>query len=246
MTGVARLLPSSSPRRARPPRLAQRLDLHDPRPVLAVAVRDQQQDRRPERRPCRTPADDLGPVVLDRLARAAAVAALAPGQVDGEAASVSEQPGRHALDDHPERRAVGFARGQEAQSASARAVSPAWRPRSARLRRPSAAGRRGLGDRRAPASSPAGSPSADRTPSARARASACSSPRVARLAGPERERRGALVEEHQLAVERRRPAASASREPRPLVDQVEHEQVAGGISSPGSASCRRSGRSTWR
>ena len=47
------------------------------------------------------------------------------------------------------------------------------------------------------------------------------------LAGPERERGGALVEEHRLAVhDRRAGRLRVAQQPRPVVDEVEHEQVA--------------------
>ena len=62
----------------------ERLDLHDLGPVLPVAVADQEQDRRAEGQAVADAGQDLGAVVLDRLARAAAVAALAAGEVDGE------------------------------------------------------------------------------------------------------------------------------------------------------------------
>ena len=100
--------------------------------------------------------DDLGPVLLDRLARAAAVAALAAGEVDGELVGRQREPGRDALERDAERRAVRFAGGQEAESAHdvgppiSRGGAPAAR-RAASVpaaRRPSAAvvaGRLALG-----------------------------------------------------------------------------------------------------
>ena len=47
-------------------------------------------------------AKDLGPVLLDCLARASAVAALAAGEVDGEVVGGDRQAGRDALDGDPE------------------------------------------------------------------------------------------------------------------------------------------------
>ena len=62
-------------------------------------------------------------VVLDLLARAAAVAALAAGQVDPEVRLGQREARRHALDDHAERPAVGLARGQEAERLGHRRVA---------------------------------------------------------------------------------------------------------------------------
>ena len=70
------------------------LDRHDLGPVLPVAVADEQQDRRAERQAVADAAEDLGPVLLDRLARAAAVAPLAAGEVDGEVVGGQGEPGR--------------------------------------------------------------------------------------------------------------------------------------------------------
>ena len=64
--------------------VGQRPDLHDPGPVLPVAVGDLEQDRRAQRAAVADAGQDPRPVLLDRLAGAAAVAALAAGEVDGE------------------------------------------------------------------------------------------------------------------------------------------------------------------
>ena len=58
--------------------VVQRPDLHDLGPVLPVAIADEQQHRRAERPAVSDPAEDLGPVLLDRLTSAAAIALLAP------------------------------------------------------------------------------------------------------------------------------------------------------------------------
>ena len=58
--------------------VVQRPDLHDLGPVLPVAVADEQQHRRAERPAVAHAAEDLGPVLFDRLTGAAAVALLAP------------------------------------------------------------------------------------------------------------------------------------------------------------------------
>ena len=90
------------------------------------------------------PAQDLGAVLLDRLARAAAIALLAARQVDGDGVLRQHESGRDALDGGPERGSVRLPGREEAE------------------RRHSAA---------AAAGSPVGSPSAERRPPARASAS---------------------------------------------------------------------------
>ena len=114
--------------------VAERLDLHHPRPVLPVAIGDHQEDRRAERRPVADARDDLGPVVLDRLARPATVAALAPGEIDREHVGRQREPGRDAVERDPERGPVQFAGGQEAEAAHdvGPQISRRRRPRSAR------------------------------------------------------------------------------------------------------------------
>jgi hypothetical protein len=95
--------------------VGERLDLHDPRPVLPVAVPDEEEDRRTQGPAVADPRDDLGPVLLDLLAGAATVAALPAAQVEGDGLGGKGQPGREALDGHPEEGAVGLAGGQEAK-----------------------------------------------------------------------------------------------------------------------------------
>ena len=96
--------------------VGQRLDLHDLGPVRPVAVLELQQDRRPERPPVPDAGQDLRPVLLDRLARAAPVPALAPREVDGDVVLGQREPGRHPLDDRAERGAVALAGGQEPEA----------------------------------------------------------------------------------------------------------------------------------
>ncbi len=168
---------------------AQRSDLHHPGPVLPIAVADEQEDRRSERPAVADPAEDLGPVLLDGLARPAAVAALATSQVDRDVVLGQGQAGRHALDRRPERRSVRLAGGQEPESGHSAAA---------------AAGSV------ASAGAPVGSPSAERRPPARASASFdLHELERRRLARPQRERGRPLMEEHQLAVR-----SSSPRPPR--------------------------------
>ena len=93
-----------------------RLHLHRTLPVLPVAVLDDQRHRRAQRLATAHAADDSGGVVLDLLALAAPVTALAPVQVriDGSP-GVERQSRRDALDDDGELRAVRFAGGEEAK-----------------------------------------------------------------------------------------------------------------------------------
>ena len=63
----------------------------------------------PSVRPCRTPDRISRPVVLDRLAGAAAVATLAAGEVDREVVLGQGEPGGHALDHGAEHRAMALA-----------------------------------------------------------------------------------------------------------------------------------------
>ena len=76
--------------------VGQRLDLHHRRPVLPVAVADHEQDRRPQGQAVADTGHDLGTVLLDRLARPAAVAALPSRQVDRDLVGRQRQapPGR--------------------------------------------------------------------------------------------------------------------------------------------------------
>ena len=75
--------------------------------------------------------DDLGPVLLDRLAGAATVAPLASGEVDGDRLGGQGQPGRHALDDDPEARGRATPR----RSGSGTRVGHAPQPAAAGRRR---------------------------------------------------------------------------------------------------------------
>ena len=102
-------------------RLVERLDLHHLRPVLPVAIGDEEEDRRTERHAMAHTGDDLGAVVLDLLARPAAIAALPAGEVDLEGIGREREPGRDALDRHAQRLAVRLARGQEAEGSHRRA-----------------------------------------------------------------------------------------------------------------------------
>ena len=145
----------------------ERLDGHDLRPVLPIAIPHEEQDRRAERRPVPDARHDLGSVLLDRLARAAAVPALATGEIDRQLVGGQGEPRRHALDRHAERLAVGFACCQESEAGHRRADASPDRPGQSAAVAAAAT---------SAAAVPAGSPSADRRPPARASASlACMS-----------------------------------------------------------------------
>jgi len=86
--------------------VGERGDLHDRRPVRRVLVWDEQEDRRAKGEAVPNPGDDLGPIVLDRLSRAAAVATLAAGEIGEEMLLGEREAGRHALDRDAQHRAV--------------------------------------------------------------------------------------------------------------------------------------------
>ena len=153
-------------------RVIEGLHGHHLGPVLPVAVAHQEQDRRAEGRAVSDATQDLGPVLLDRLAGATAVALLAPDQVERDFVGRELQAGRNTLDRHPQGRAVRFAGGQEAE------CGHRSRRRCAVV---SAAGQSTTVAVAGSLTSPlTGSPSAERSPPARASASfACMSSRGA-------------------------------------------------------------------
>ena len=72
----------------------------------------------PSVRPWRTPAEELDVVPLEAHAGPAPEPEPAAGQLGRDVVDRDRQPGRQALDDHDEGRAVGLPRGQEAQHTS--------------------------------------------------------------------------------------------------------------------------------
>ena len=82
---------------------------HPPRPVLVVAVADDERERRAERAPVAKAREHLDLVRLDLLARRAAVALLAAPEVGVDRGPVEDEPRRQARDDRDERRAVRLA-----------------------------------------------------------------------------------------------------------------------------------------
>ena len=142
-------------------RIGQRRHLHDLGPVLPVTVVDEQQDRRAEGRPMPDAAQDLGTVLLDRLARAPAVPALPAREVHRQRVLGQRQARRHALDRGAKGRSVQFAGGQEAEGGHRSGPWDGGRPG----RQSAAAGAAGSA---AASGAPAGSPSAERRPPARA------------------------------------------------------------------------------
>ena len=163
---------------------------------------------------------DLGPVVLDRLAGTAAVAALAAGEVDARSPSaVTLEAGGHALERHAQGRSVRLAGGQEAEPAHLGLRGDAGRLALGRL-------------------DPLGSSR---------RQGALHDLERRRLAGPQAEGGGALVEQHRRPIGHRRAVRGGiAQQPGPAVDQVEHEQVGRDDLGRGWATRRRAGRSRWR
>ena len=90
-----------------------------------VAVADDERERRAERAPVPEPGVDLDLVGLDLLARAAAVALLAPAQVAVDRRLVEHEPGRETADDRDQRRAVRLACGDELEGHATQAYGRA-------------------------------------------------------------------------------------------------------------------------
>src|SRR5581483_2854467 len=82
---------------------------HPPRPVLVVAVADDERKRRAERPPVPEPGEHLDLVRLDLLARRAPVALLATAQVGVDRLALEDEPGRKPGDDGDERGTVRLA-----------------------------------------------------------------------------------------------------------------------------------------
>ena len=106
--------------------LARRLALrrprtHPPRPVLVVAVADDERERRPERAAVAEPGEHLDLVLLELLPRAAAVALLAAAEVGVDRGAVEHEPGGQAGQDRDERRPVRLAGGGESEASRGRA-----------------------------------------------------------------------------------------------------------------------------
>ena len=76
---------------------------HPPRPVLVVAVADDERERRAERPAAAEAREHLDLVRLDLLARRAAVALLPPAEVGVDRLAVEHEPGRQARQDRHER-----------------------------------------------------------------------------------------------------------------------------------------------
>ena len=107
--------------------LARRLALrrprvHPPRPVLVVAVADDERERRAERAAVPQAGEHLDLVRLDLLARAAAVALLAPAQVGVDRRPVEHEPAGQPGQDRDERRAVRLAGGVRDSASRAQSV----------------------------------------------------------------------------------------------------------------------------
>ena len=101
---------------------------HPPRPVLVVAVADDERQRRPERPPVPQAGEHLDAVLLDLLARAAPVALLPPREVGVDRVAVELEPGGQPGHDRDERGPVRLAGGfqseaHERESSAARMTS---------------------------------------------------------------------------------------------------------------------------
>ena len=86
---------------------------HPPEPVLVVAIRDDERERRAERDRVAQAGEHLDLVGLELLARAAPVALLAAAQVGVDRLTIESQPCGQAGHDRNERRPVRLPRGDE-------------------------------------------------------------------------------------------------------------------------------------
>ena len=89
--------------------------VHPPEPVLVVAVADDERERRPQRSPVAEAGEHLDRVLLELLARAAAVPELAPVQVGVDRSPVEDEPGGKPGQDRDERRPVRLSCCREVQ-----------------------------------------------------------------------------------------------------------------------------------
>src|SRR4029079_3275112 len=99
------LFPLASARRL----ASRRPRAHAPRPVLVVAVADDERERRAERSAVAKARVDLDPVGLDLLAGTAPVPLLAPPEVFVDRRPVEHEPCRQPADDRDQRGAVRLA-----------------------------------------------------------------------------------------------------------------------------------------
>ena len=188
--------------------LRQRLDLHDPRPVLPVAVAHQEQDRRADRparagprpgsraRSCSIAWRAPRPYPPWRRRRSTAIASAVTGMPAGSPSSVAPSVGPC---DSP------AVRKRKPVMATVRPPAPRpCRPPRRRHPRAGARGRQPLGEL------------------------LVHQVERGRLAGPQRERRRALVEEHRLAVEHLatgRLGVAQEARLRRVVDEVHDQEV---------------------
>src|SRR5207244_11962877 len=86
---------------------------HPPRPALLVPVAHGERERRPERDAVPEPREHLDLVLLDALARAAAVPLAAAAQVLVDRLAVEAKPGRKTGENRDERGPVRLARSDE-------------------------------------------------------------------------------------------------------------------------------------
>src|SRR4029079_2518778 len=115
--------------------LGQRGTRHAGGPVLQTAVPNKKRPRRAERQSVADATEDLGPILLDLLARAAAVALLPTGEVRRDRVLGPSKARRDALDGDAEGGSMRLARSEEAErghSAAATAGSPVGSPSAER------------------------------------------------------------------------------------------------------------------
>ena len=147
--------------------------VHPPLPVLVIAVADDERERRPERAPVAEAGEHLDLVLLELLARAAAVALLAAVEVGVDRGAVEHEPGGKAGQDRDERRPVRLAGGGEAEAHAAERTA-------ARMTSTGAGTPVQSSNDAAPCATRTSSPSTSSEPAARAAAACAVSPPSAR------------------------------------------------------------------
>src|SRR5262249_47401690 len=86
-----------------------------PLPVLPVAIGDRERDRTAGGDAVTNATERLRAIGFDGHATATSVSTLAAAELCGDGAEVDGEAGRHALENHHERRPVRFASGQKSQ-----------------------------------------------------------------------------------------------------------------------------------
>ena len=134
---------------------------HPPLPVLVIPVVNDERERRSERASVTEAGEHLDPVLLELLARAAAIALLAPCEIRVDRVPLESEPGGQPAEDPDESRAVRLSRGRELQG-------HADKPTARRMTSTGAAAPVQSSNAAAPWATSTSSPSITRAPASRA------------------------------------------------------------------------------